>query len=101
MKRENRCRVARENAGLSVGQAAKLLAVDRDEILRVEVADDPDLELVQRLADLYRVRVEWLTGEVERRDYARIKRIKGADRLSFKDLDTLAEFAASMPRRKP
>src|SRR5688572_30808702 len=96
----NRSRRAREGAGLSVGQAARVLGVVPDQLRRVEENDaeyadaDP-----ARLAEIYGVNVEWLSGRTELRDYAGLKNVAGVDRLSFRDRDMLAELHASWPRR--
>ena len=100
MKPLNRCRRARENSGLSVGQAACLLGVPVDQVKRVEdddaayVAFDP-----RRLADLYGVNLDWLSGRSELLDYVAVRQIDGADRLLFADRDMIAELLASRSRR--
>lgn len=104
---KNRCRIARENAGLSVGQAVNLstdddiaLHVDRDTLVSIEQSDAlfAASAIEQRIAHRYGVNVEWLRGDVDRHDYARVDAMKGADRLTSHDRDTIAEFAASMAR---
>lgn len=59
----SRLRAARDAAGLSQGQAAKLLDMHRPTITEIEAARRkvPGDELV-RFAELYGVTVEWLTG---------------------------------------
>jgi DNA-binding XRE family transcriptional regulator len=108
-ERENRCKLARERAGLSAGQAARVLGVDREVITLIEAADvdDIDEELVTfagRCAEAYGVNLEWMLGEVPRYNHDAWKGVRGYDDLSFHDRDVIAEFAASMPRgraRKP
>jgi transcriptional regulator with XRE-family HTH domain len=99
---ENRFARARVNAGLSLGQAAKLLGISTAELLTVE---ESMLTLVQsnltRLADLYGCSVAWLTGEVPLRDYAALHRIPGTRELYFVDQEQLAELLASLPARDP
>ena len=96
----NRSRRARESAGLSLGQAARILGIDVDQLRRVEEHDvayadaDP-----ARLADLYGVNSDWLSGRSELRDYAPLRELRGADELPFRDRDMLAELYASLPRR--
>lgn len=103
---ENRCQYAREMAGLSLKQTAKILCGSTSEdviesIVSVEEANPDDLrqderlELVRRLADVYGVRVEWMLGEIVRRDYVRTKSIRGADDLNFHDRDVIAEIIAA------
>jgi transcriptional regulator with XRE-family HTH domain len=97
---KNRARRAREGAGLSVGQAAKLLGIDRDALMRVEEQDDAFLDANRRnMADVYGVSEEWLNGEVDLRDYAALNQIPGGRELPFHDRDVLAEVLASRPRK--
>lgn len=98
---KNRARRARVTAGLSIGQAVSLLGIDRDSLLRIE---EPNAVLgeedCRKLADVYGVNEEWLCGQIELRDYDALDRIAGGRELPFHDRDILAEFMASMPRRK-
>lgn len=97
---KNRAGIARKNAGLSIGQAAKLLGVSSDDLAKIEVFDSAFADAdQQKLADLYRVRIEWLTGEVPRRDYAAVDKLDNADKITAHDRDIVAEFAASLPRK--
>jgi len=99
---KNRARLARERAGLSIGQACKLLGVERAELQRIEELDsefaDTTRDLRDLMLDIYAVNREWLAGDVPRHDYARVDQINGADKLTFHDRDVIAEFMASMPR---
>jgi len=97
---KNRCRRARENAGLSLSQAAGLLGVTVAELTAAEVAGPWHNCHAARLADFYGVSVEWLTGEVDLRDYAAVDRIPGGRELPFRDRDVVAELLASLPGRK-
>lgn len=99
--KRNRAKLGRERAGLSVEQAALLLGVPVGVLDAVEELEPAQANFdFRRLADLYQCRIEWLTGEVPRCDFEAIDSIKGADKLTHHDRDVLAEFAASMPRRK-
>jgi transcriptional regulator with XRE-family HTH domain len=89
---------ARMNAGLSLGQAAKFTGIDRDDLIRIERAETIDADVVEKLCDIYGVRSEWITGEVPRYDYVAVDKISGASCLPDSDRDTIAEFAAAMPR---
>ena len=86
----DRLRAAREAAGLTQGQAAKLLGLHRPSVSEIEagrrkVAAD---ELLQ-FADIYLVSTAWLTGEGEMEEGPRESRIKIAARelASLKDED--------------
>ena len=97
----NRSRRAREHAGLSVGQAARLLGLSIDQIRLIEDSDAAYADVgPPRLADIYGVNVEWLSGRTELCDYAALKELANADQLSFRDRDMLAELYASWPRRR-
>lgn len=96
----SRARLARKNAGLSVAQAAKLLGVLTSDVERIEADDRQHVERTEQLAELYGVSVDWLTGRAPQYDYATIDSMRGAERLNAHDRDVLAEFAASLPRRK-
>jgi len=102
MTTKNRARLARQNAGLSVGQACKLLEVDREVLVAAEESDEAfeDLDAGDRdfMSDIYGVNRAWLLGEVPRHDYAAVERIAGADALAFHDRDVIAELMASRPR---
>ena len=97
----NRSRRAREGAGLSVGQAARLIGVPIEQLHRVEENDvayaDAD---VSRFVEIYGVNVEWLSGRGELRDYEPLKSLRNADQLTCRDRAMLAELYASLPPRK-
>jgi transcriptional regulator with XRE-family HTH domain len=96
----NRSRRARESAGLSVGQAARLLGVSADQVRLVEENDSAYTDFdPPRLADLYGVNLDWLSGRSELRDYEPLRNLQGVDELSFCDHDMLAELYASLPRK--
>jgi transcriptional regulator with XRE-family HTH domain len=96
----NRSQLARERAGLSIGQAASLLNMSTSDLSAIEERATIMPEHANRLAEVYQVRVEWLAGEVELRDYSVVDGMNGAENISPHDRDAVAEFAASMPRRK-
>lgn len=102
---ENRCRIARETAGLSLGQAAKILGIGREMLGKIEEMPRYEGTLIDKMVDTYQVRQEWITGKVPRHDYASIDKMivcsRGqdpAEPLTPHDRDILAQFAASMPR---
>lgn len=96
----NRCRRARENAGLSVGQTARLLGIPVEQVMSVEVNDTAFAEAgPARFADLYGVNLDWLSGRIEQHDYERLNKCPDARELPFHDRDMLAELYASLPRR--
>lgn len=100
MRAHNRSRRARESAGLSVGQAARLLGAPVDQVSSVEESDEAfEAFGPTRLADLYGVNLDWLHGRSDLRDYDAVRRLDGEDKLLFADRDQLAELLASRPRR--
>jgi hypothetical protein len=102
MTTKNRARLARQNAGLSVRQACELLEIDREVLVAAEESDeafeDLDVGDLKFMIDIYGVNRAWLLGEVPRHDYAAVKQIAGADSLTFRDRDMIAELMASRPR---
>lgn len=96
---DNRFTRARELAGLSVGQAARILGVPAGDLAAVERAQAPSTVLTsERLADTYGCSTAWLTGVVPRLDYAAIDRIPGGRDMYFRDREAVAELLAMRPR---
>lgn len=100
----SRLRTAREAAGLSQGQVAKLLGLHRPTISEIEagrrrVAGE---ELVQ-LASTYGVSVEWLTKDAEESDPAEDRILLAARELSKmkdQDLDKLLSLLRMLRKDK-
>lgn len=97
--KKHRIQLARERAGLSVGQAARILGLERDDILSLEIAEDPDPDHLERMADAYGVNLPWMMGEIPQYDYDRLNDLPAADRLEDHDRKIAAEFIASLPQR--
>lgn len=101
---KNRMARARERAGLTIGQAAKLLDIPSGVLLGIEERD-ADFEAIsdqhEHIADMYGVNAGWLSGDKELHDYEAMKDVRGWDDLSMHDRDVVAEFAASLPPAKP
>jgi transcriptional regulator with XRE-family HTH domain len=85
----NRLRVAREAAGLSQGQVAKLLGYHRPTISEIEAGRRKvSGEELTKFASLYSVTVEWLTNTGEESDAAEDRIMLAARELSkMKDQD--------------
>lgn len=94
-----RLKQAREDAGLSQGQAAQLLGLHRPAITEIE-AENRKVSAgeLKNLAHLYHVSVEWLLGEPTRSD----ERLKMAARklegLKGKDLEAIERIIDSFRR---
>lgn len=75
MSLENRLKMAREIAGLSQGQVAKMLDLHRPSISEAEAGRRKvSAEELSKLAQIYNVSVAWLIGdESETEDEARIQ----------------------------
>lgn len=98
---KNRSKRARERAGLSIGQAAELLGVSRDDLIAIEESDSKYADANRnRMCDVYAVNLDWLSGDADLHDYAAVDRMRGANDLTPHDRGVIAEFAASMPRRE-
>lgn len=97
----SRLRTAREMAGLSQGQAAKLLGMHRPTITEIEAARRRVLseELVE-FARLYRVDISWLSGEEAASIDVERDRIELAarelSRMRPKDLDRLLGLISAL-----
>lgn len=99
MGEPNRYARAREQAGLSIGQAARILGSTVGAVKLVERTQAPYLALTNdRLADVYGCSVEWLTGQVPYLDVAAIDRIPGGRDLPYRDREALAELLGSLRR---
>lgn len=101
---KNRTKLARERAGLSIGQACKLLELERDELVTIEDTDEAFAAMhpatLRAVLDIYGVNPEWLSGEREQHDWARLDAIPGAEKLTDHDREVVAEFIAAIPRGK-
>lgn len=99
---ENRYRLARERAGLSLGQAARITGLTLVHLSAMEMSSTViESDPVDLMAEKYGVSVEWLTGACERYDYASARKIKGFSDIEYSsDAAAIAEFAASMSKRR-
>ena len=99
----NRLRAARERAGLSQAQVAKLLGTQRPTISEIEAGRRKvGAEEVGRLADIYSVSVSWLLDarsevadpmvELAARELAKLKR---------EDLDVVLGLLKTLRKRGP
>lgn len=99
MGKTNRYARARELAGLSLGQAARILGSTRDDLAIVERDQRPIGALTNdRLADVYGCSIEWITGQVPHVDLAAIDHIPGGRDLPYRDREALAELLGSLRR---
>lgn len=100
----NRLRTAREAAGLSQGQVAKLLDYHRPTISEVEAGRRKvSGEELTRFASLYSVSVEWLTSAAVESDAAEDRIMLAARELSKmkdQDLDRLMSLLQMIRKRK-
>ena len=96
-----RIRKARELAGLSQGQAAKILGLHRPSITAAEAGNRKvSAEEISKFADLYKVGVSWLLGEGEQQLDPSDSKMQLAARelkkLKPEDLDTVLQVIASI-----
>jgi transcriptional regulator with XRE-family HTH domain len=96
-----RLRAAREAAGLSQGQVAKLMGMHRPTISEMEAGNRRvTAEEIARLADLYDTKVSWLLGQSPDRAATDDPRLQLAARelgkLKPDDLDRLLKLIAAL-----
>ena len=96
-----RLRAAREAAGLSQGQVAKLMGMHRPTITEMEAGNRRiAADELSKLADLYDVKITWLLGEGPDRASADDPKLQLAARelgkLKPDDLDRLLKLIAAM-----
>lgn len=99
-----RLREAREQSGLSQGQAAKLVGMHRPTISEIEAGRRRvAAEELVRLADIYGVSIAWLTGETPATLDASAESVRFAarelERLQPDDLSQVLRFIASIRGR--
>lgn len=98
-----RLKAAREQAGLTQGQVAKLLELHRPSVSEMEAGRrSVSAEELATLADTYGVSVAWLLGG-EAGDVSRVRYEMAARKLSSmrpEDLDQLMQLLASLKRKE-
>lgn len=105
----SRCRVARENSGLSQAQAAKKLGMARSTLTEAEAGNRKiSATELSQMASIYAVSVSWLADESEDAPGPERDRIELAARelsqLRREDLDTVLQLVRSIranPRGRP
>jgi len=97
----HRLALARQRAGLSLGQAAQMLGMQRPALEQLEAGPTPDELTCARLARLYEVNIPWLRGDVPERapesELSRVVCTRGGP-LSEHDRDELLSLIASLPK---
>lgn len=96
-----RLRAAREAAGLSQGQVAKLMGMHRPTVSEIESGNRKvSAEEISKLASLYDAKVTWLLGEAPDRASADDPKLQLAARelgkLKPDDLDRLLKLIAAL-----
>jgi len=96
-----RLRLAREQAGLSQGQVAKMLSLHRPSVSEIEAGRRKvSADELTALARIYGVSVGWLTGEEDAADDETAARVKLAARglanLKPDDLDRVIKLLAAL-----
>lgn len=96
-----RLRIAREQAGLSQGQVAKMLGMHRPTISQIEAGvRRVQAEELTRFAEVYHVSVAWLSGEGRRSDDPHQAKVELAARelakLKKDDLDRVLALLSSL-----
>lgn len=96
-----RVREARNMAGLSQAQVAKVLGLHRPSISEIEAGNrNVSAEEISKFADIYEVSVSWLLGEGAEKIDVHDDRLQLAarelEKLKPEDLDRLLKILASM-----
>ncbi|MBE2205716.1 MAG: helix-turn-helix transcriptional regulator [Chthoniobacterales bacterium] len=98
---ENRLRLAREQSGLSQGQAAKLMNLHRPTISEIEAGRRKvSTEEISAFARHYGVTVSWLLSEVEENDPVVELAARELSKLKKEDLNKFLRILRSMKARK-
>lgn len=96
----DRLRIARERAGLSQGQVARLLEWHRPTLSEIEAGRRRvEASELSRLAELYGVNVEWLLGKSNASDEPLKVAAREIERLKPEELDVLLDLIASIRRK--
>lgn len=99
----SRLKVARERAGLTQGQVAKMLGLHRPSVSEIEAGRrGVPAEELAAMAKLYRVSVDWVAGtEMPDPDRDRLElAARELSRLKKEDLDRLLDLFASLRRKE-
>jgi transcriptional regulator with XRE-family HTH domain len=98
----DRLRLAREQAGLSQGQVAKLMRMHRPTISEIEAGRRRvQAEELNQLAKLYRVAVPWLLGEEGKENLHETKArlvARELSKLKSEDLDRVMKLLQSIKK---
>lgn len=93
-----RLKEARQQAGLSQGQVARLLKMHRPTITEIEAGNRRVLaEEIPRFADLYDVGMTWILGREDNEELVRRLAARGLDKLKPEDQQKLRGFLRSLP----
>ena len=94
----SRLRLARERAGLSQGQVAKILKIHRPTVTEIEAARRAvTAEELSEFAKVYSVSVSWLASEPRDRDRDRVElAARELSKLKPADVDRLMDLLKSL-----
>jgi transcriptional regulator with XRE-family HTH domain len=94
----NRLRAAREQAGLSQGQVAKLMGVQRPTVSEIEAGRRKvAAEELIRLATMYNVDIDWITSNKPEMPHPSVElAARELAKLSQKDLETVIQLLRSL-----
>lgn len=98
----DRLRLAREMAGLSQAQVARMLRMHRPTITEMEAGRRKvSVDEVRKLAELYEVDVAWLAGTQSLDDRPRVElAARELAKLTENDLDRILQLLQSLRRGK-
>ena len=95
-------RTARENAGLSQGQVAKILGIHRPTISEIEVGRRKvSSDELAEFSNIYDVSIQWLMSSEESSEFEDKVRLaaRGLSRLKKKDLNVVINLLSTLKRK--
>lgn len=101
----SRFREAREMSGLSAGQAAKYLNLSLTDLLRIETGElDLGIDQIQKLASLYEVDLDWLSGDASNSNITYLGNLQIAPRelekIKPEELPKLIQILSAIKNRR-
>lgn len=101
-KLSKKLKTARENAGLSQGQVAKILGIHKLTVDEIE-ADRRDVssDELAKFSDIYEVSIEWLMSSEEDNEFKEKVKLtaRGLSNLKKEDLNVVVNLLSTLKRQ--